>query len=59
MCTQYRSMSNTCKKCGCYIPAKVTFANSECPEHLWTRSAEAKDLISLLEEKILESWSKN
>lgn len=25
-----------CKKCGCFMPAKVKLKNAHCPEALWT-----------------------
>jgi len=35
-CDQLRS-NNTCKSCGCYIPAKVRSPKSKCPINLWGR----------------------
>lgn len=26
---------NLCTKCSCFIPAKITGPNSECPQHKW------------------------
>lgn len=26
-----------CKKCGCYIPAKIRSKNSKCPENRWKK----------------------
>lgn len=33
-CT-HKSLWNTCKKCGCYLPAKIILMNSKCPNKLW------------------------
>lgn len=57
-CNNYRKNTKTCKKCGCYMPAKATFASSECPAGLWATQKPGKDLINILEEMILESWNK-
>lgn len=31
----YKSNISTCKKCGCYLPAKVRSETSSCPIKLW------------------------
>ena len=28
---------NTCKKCGCFIPAKTALADSHCPINKWPK----------------------
>ena len=40
------------------MPAKVTFADTECPEGKWTTSAPGESLINTIEEMILNSWNK-
>jgi len=57
-CDNFRQNTKTCKKCGCYMPAKATFATSACPKGFWGKEAPGKDLINTLEEMILESWNK-
>lgn len=32
---KFKSENNTCKKCGCYLPAKTKSLNSNCPINLW------------------------
>lgn len=57
-CNDFRSKSKTCRQCGCFVPAKVIFAGTDCPIGLWTESEPGKDLINILDEMILESWNK-
>lgn len=40
------------------MPAKATFAASECPAGFWSTEQPGKDLINTIEEMILESWNK-
>jgi hypothetical protein len=40
------------------MPAKATFAISECPLDKWGTSPAGTDLINKIEEMILESWNK-
>lgn len=32
---EFKSKANTCKKCGCFLPAKVLSVNDKCPIKLW------------------------
>ena len=32
---EFKSKMNTCKKCGCYLPAKTKSKDSKCPLSLW------------------------
>lgn len=34
---EHRALS-MCTRCGCFIPAKVRFAGSNCPEGLWSEA---------------------
>jgi hypothetical protein len=40
------------------MPAKTTFASSECPEGKWVTAPAGENLINKIEEMILESWNK-
>jgi hypothetical protein len=40
------------------MPAKATFASSECPDKKWTTAPAGENLINKIEEMILESWNK-
>jgi len=57
-CKSYSKKFETCAECGCYMPAKSTFAGSECPKGLWMQAPAGKSIINTLEEMILESWNK-
>lgn len=57
-CDNFNQTIKTCKQCGCYMPAKAMFADSECPDKKWTTSAAGQNLINKLEEMILDSWNK-
>lgn len=57
-CDNLNKIINTCKQCGCYMPAKAMFADSECPDKKWTTSPAGQNLINKIEEMILDSWSK-
>jgi hypothetical protein len=57
-CTEFNTRFSSCKQCGCYMPAKATFAISECPLEKWGTSPAGTDLINKIEELILESWNK-
>lgn len=56
-CNDYVSSVKTCKKCGCYMPAKTIFAAAECPSGKWTTSEPTDDLIGLVEEAMLKLWN--
>ena len=34
-CPFYRKLSNTCRKCGCFMKLKTTLANAKCPIGKW------------------------
>ena len=34
-CPFYRKLSNTCKKCGCFMTLKTTLKNARCPIDKW------------------------
>ena len=57
-CDNLNKTINTCKLCGCYMPAKAILANSECPDKKWTTSEPGQNLINKIEEMILSSWNK-
>ncbi len=57
-CDSFVSAFNTCKECGCYMPAKATFASVECPKGFWKESEPGQNLINTIEEMILESWNR-
>ena len=40
------------------MPAKATFASTECPQGKWKESEPGQNLINKIEEMILESWNK-
>lgn len=50
---------NTCKLCKCYIPAKTMFSLTTCPDNKWLEENAGTDLISKIEESILELWNKS
>jgi hypothetical protein len=39
-CEQYDESQQRCKKCGCFLPAKVSFALDSCPENKWGETQE-------------------
>lgn len=57
-CTEFTVSMRTCKQCGCYMPAKAMFAESNCPINLWDKAEPGTSLINQLEELILQSWNK-
>lgn len=57
-CESFQNNISTCRQCGCYMPAKATFASSECPAGKWTTAPAGENLINKIEEMILESWNK-
>lgn len=57
-CNLFNINFKTCKECGCYMPAKATFASTECPQGKWKESEPGQNLINKIEEMILESWNK-
>ena len=34
-CDRYRSNTQTCEICGCFMPMKTTMANMRCPVDKW------------------------
>ena len=34
-CPYYRSKVKICRKCGCFMPAKILFKNNTCPIGKW------------------------
>jgi hypothetical protein len=48
----------TCKRCGCFMPAKTTFAGASCPVKRWDKAEPGESLINTIEEKILDTWNK-
>lgn len=32
---EFLRKNNTCRRCGCYMPAKTRSLKSNCPENLW------------------------
>jgi hypothetical protein len=57
-CEEFSKRFSSCKQCGCYMPAKATFAVSTCPLEKWSSAPAGQDLINKIEEMILESWNK-
>lgn len=57
-CVFFLKKVDTCKRCGCYIPAKAMFAATECPEGKWSAADPGQNLINKIEEMILQSWDK-
>lgn len=57
-CSSFSSKLNSCKECGCYMPAKVSFANTSCPVGKWTKAEPGDSLLNKLEESILNLWDK-
>lgn len=57
-CESFDNGFSTCRECGCYMPAKATFAAIECPLGKWKESEPGQNLINKIEEMILESWNR-
>jgi hypothetical protein len=57
-CDDLNTTIKTCKQCGCYMPAKSTFAAANCPLHKWQTAEPAENLINKIEDMILDSWNK-
>lgn len=57
-CEHYSLKLNSCKKCGCYLPAKTAFAKTTCPVGKWQESQSGSGLVSKLEESLLNLWDK-
>ena len=34
-CEHFNGTFRQCKKCGCFMPLKVRFPGSKCPENKW------------------------
>lgn len=58
-CDDYSSAIKTCKKCGCYVPAKTVFASAECPAGKWKQGEPTNDLVGIVEEAMLKLWNGN
>jgi hypothetical protein len=56
-CAEFRPTVKVCKKCGCFMPAKASFAKVYCPVGRWGQSSPGDSLINKIEEQILESWN--
>lgn len=39
-CDNFLSDIKICKKCGCFMPLKVTIGKAKCPINIWTSTAE-------------------
>ena len=57
-CDDFNTTVKTCKQCGCYMPAKSSFASASCPIGKWKTAEPGQNLINKIEEMILESWNK-
>jgi hypothetical protein len=57
-CEDLKPTVSICKHCGCYMPAKATFAEAFCPVKRWGQTEPGQSLINTIEEKILETWNK-
>jgi hypothetical protein len=57
-CDDLNTTVKTCKQCGCYMPAKASFASASCPVGKWKTAEPGQNLINKIEEMILESWNK-
>ena len=40
VCEHYDAEQTRCKHCGCYLPAKVSFALDSCPVKKWNENEE-------------------
>lgn len=56
-CDNFVKQIKTCKKCGCFMPAKVLFADTECPDNKWQSQVGDTSLINKIEEAILKLWN--
>jgi hypothetical protein len=56
-CEHFVASYKTCKKCGCYMPAKTMFAATSCPIDKWQKNQPGQSLINTIEEEILKSWN--
>ena len=36
-CKFFVSLTQQCKKCGCYMPAKTSLPHAECPKNKWQK----------------------
>ena len=36
-CEHFINMTSQCSQCGCYMPAKTTLSNAECPVGKWNQ----------------------
>lgn len=57
-CEHFVKQYSSCTQCGCYMPAKATFAKTSCPVGLWGQGEPGQNLINKIEEMILASWNK-
>lgn len=42
-CPYLIQLTRMCSKCGCYMPAKTTLAEAECPEQRWSKESVETD----------------
>ena len=56
-CESFSNRLNSCRECGCYMPAKASFAQTECPQGKWLQAEAGNSLINKLEESILNLWN--
>lgn len=38
-CEHFISLTSQCSQCGCYMPAKTTLSNAECPIGRWHKES--------------------
>lgn len=43
-CDKFQSTIKICKECGCFMPAKITFAMSYCPLDKWSKSKTSNEI---------------
>ena len=55
-CEELRPTVKTCKQCGCYMPAKSTFAAARCPLNKWPTAEPGNSVINKIEDAILGTW---
>ncbi len=56
-CEEFRQNLKTCKKCGCYMPAKTAFAATKCPLGKWESATPGNSIINKIQDAIVESWN--
>jgi len=55
-CDDLNKTVKTCKKCGCFMPAKTKFAKASCPVKKWSVSEPGDELVNKIDDAILKSW---